>query len=53
MADAVDLKSTEGNLVWVRLPPAPFFILIGLGACTFRCFASTGLHTMRLHLPKP
>ncbi len=28
MADAVDLKSTEGNLVWVRLPPA-LLALIG------------------------
>ena len=24
LADAGDLKSSEGNLVWVRLPPAPF-----------------------------
>src|SRR3990172_123095 len=24
LADAEDLKSSEGNLVWVRLPPAPY-----------------------------
>ena len=45
MADAVDLKSTEGNFMWVRIPPALHDLFGKRRACVNRLafFCGAGL----------